>query len=70
MYAAWISETLLSYHNTTWHHNSEDLDLNIYYYENLKTHIKKCNCLYHPISISIFKADAFQEVYPTQFCTN
>jgi len=32
--AAQISKTLVSYHNTTWHHNPEDLDkkllVNIY----------------------------------------
>jgi hypothetical protein len=28
MEVAWSSETLVSYHITVWHHNSEDLYLN------------------------------------------
>jgi hypothetical protein len=29
MGVAWTSETLVSYHNTRWHHNPEDLDLKV-----------------------------------------
>jgi len=35
--AAWISEMLVSYHITTWHHKSEDLNLKHHCCKSLKT---------------------------------
>jgi hypothetical protein len=39
--AALSSETVVPYHNTTWRHNLEDLDLNLHSPENLKSRIRK-----------------------------
>jgi len=36
MEAARTFETLVSYHITSWHHNSEELDLDLYSSKNLK----------------------------------
>jgi hypothetical protein len=37
MEAAKSFEMLVSYCNTTWHHNTEDIDLNLHHCRNLKS---------------------------------
>jgi hypothetical protein len=34
------SETLVTYHNIVWHHNPEDLNINVHCHENLKSRRK------------------------------
>jgi len=48
MKAEWTSETSVSYHNTTWHHNTQDLDLNHHRRENLKSRIRTATSLTRP----------------------
>jgi hypothetical protein len=41
MEVEWSSENLISNHNPTWRHNSEEIDVNLHRRENLKPRIRK-----------------------------
>jgi hypothetical protein len=47
---------LVSYHNTTRHHNPEDLNKNLYHHENLKS-LK----LYLVLEIELYELYCFQQ---------
>jgi len=40
METVWTFEKFVPYHSTTGFHNPEELNLNLHYHENLKSHIK------------------------------
>jgi hypothetical protein len=54
MEAARFSKTLVSYHNTTWHHNSKDFDLNLHCCEYLRS-----PCVWCPSSLQLFSHISF-----------
>jgi hypothetical protein len=64
MEAACTSETLVSHHNITWHHNPEDLDLKYFKYYFMHSHTDKTELLFCQ-----YQPDGHKQPTPCQTCT-
>jgi hypothetical protein len=73
--AAWSSETLVAYRNTTRHHNPEELELNLHRRENLKSQNNNNNKkLYEDIQKPSQNSNRVTPKYisktlPSQYCS-